>query len=88
MSNEDRKKNKSENKVGSFMNSVENKDSEGTRNSKVNSRGSNCDEKENLEKNYEYAEGYIKNNADRMTEEDLENLKEKQEHRKDQMDQL
>lgn len=70
------------------MKSVENKDSESKRNSVVNGRGSNCDEKENLEKNYQYAEGYIKNNADRMTEEDLGNLKEKQEHRKDQMDQM
>jgi len=42
----------------------------------------------NTEKRYIYAEGYLNNNADRMDEQTLKNAMEKQEHRKEQMEQL
>lgn len=40
----------------------------------------------NTEKRFKYAEGYLKNNADRMDEQTLKNAIEKQEHRKEQLD--
>ncbi|KXZ39700.1 hypothetical protein SAMN05661008_00622 [Alkalithermobacter thermoalcaliphilus JW-YL-7 = DSM 7308] len=40
---------------------------------------------ENLKQNYEYTEGYLNNNADHLDEETINNIKEKQQHRKDQM---
>lgn len=40
----------------------------------------------NTEKKFIYAEGYLKNNADRMDEQTLKNAIEKQEHRKEQLD--
>lgn len=40
----------------------------------------------NTEKRFLYAEGYLNNNADRMDEETFKNTKEKQEHRKEQLD--
>lgn len=49
---------------------------------------SNNNQKENTEKRLRYAEGYMKHNADRMSAETLKNTKEKQEHRKEQLDQL
>lgn len=45
-------------------------------------------EKENLKKNIQYGEGYIKHNADNMNKSDLENLKDKQENRKDTLNTL
>ena len=45
-------------------------------------------ETDNLQRNYEYSEGYIKNNEDHMNSTDLENLKKKQQNRKEQMDNL
>lgn len=50
--------------------------------------GGNGSELENLKKNYEFANGYIEHNADHMNPRDLENLKNRQENRKDQMDSL
>ena len=44
------------------------------------------DELENLKKNYEYTEGYLRHNADHMDPETLKKTKEKQEHRREQMD--
>ncbi len=43
------------------------------------------DEVENLDKNYHYTQGYLSHNEDHMNSEDIEKVKEKQEHRKDQM---
>lgn len=40
----------------------------------------------NTEKRYRYAEGYLRNNADKMDEETYKNAIEKQEHRKEQLD--
>lgn len=40
----------------------------------------------NTEKRYRYAEGYLRNNADHMDEETYKNAIEKQEHRKEQLD--
>jgi len=48
----------------------------------------NNDQKENTEKRLEYAEGYLKHNADHMDRETLKNTQEKQENRKRQLDQL
>ncbi|MFU0825004.1 hypothetical protein [Clostridium sp.] len=42
----------------------------------------------NLEKNYAYAEGYLEHNNDHMPKEDIENLKEKQENRREKMNEL
>lgn len=40
----------------------------------------------NTEKRFLYAEGYLNNNADHMDEQTFKNAKEKQEHRKEQLD--
>ena len=40
----------------------------------------------NTEKRFLYTEGYLNNNADRMDEETFKKAKEKQEHRKEQLD--
>jgi hypothetical protein len=45
----------------------------------------NTDEAEGLEKNYIFAKGYMEHNADHMPKEDLENLKGKQQNRRDKM---
>lgn len=44
--------------------------------------------KENTEKRLRYAEGYLNHNADHMDKETFKNTKVKQEHRKEQLDQL
>jgi len=44
------------------------------------------DEKENLKRNLEFTDGYLRNHSDHMEEETLRRTKEKQEHRKEQMD--
>lgn len=54
----------------------------------VHGEHSNHNQLENLEKRYNYTEGYLSHNADRMSQDTLENAKEKQKHRKEQMDQL
>jgi hypothetical protein len=51
-----------------------------------NNKNSTEDQLENLKKNYTFAKGYIEHNADHMDSKALENLNEKQENRKDQMD--
>jgi hypothetical protein len=43
------------------------------------------DELEGLEKNYEFAKGYMQHNADHMDSEALENMKEKQQNRRDKL---
>lgn len=43
---------------------------------------------ENTEKRFRNTEGYLNHNADHMGEQEFRNAKEKQEHRKQQMDQL
>ena len=48
----------------------------------------NNNQKENTEKRLRYAEGYLNHNADHMKEENLKNAKAKQEHRKEQLDQM
>lgn len=44
--------------------------------------------KENTEKRYRYTEGYLNNNSDHMDQEVYENAKQKQEHRREQLDTL
>jgi hypothetical protein len=51
-----------------------------------NAKNDTQDQLESLKKNYTFAEGYINHNADHMDKEALQNLKEKQEHRREQMD--
>lgn len=46
------------------------------------------DELDNLEKNYIYAEGYLEHNDEHMPKEDMKNLKEKQENRREKMREL
>ncbi len=48
----------------------------------------NNDYKENTEKRLLYSEGYMNHNADHMDPETFKNAKAKQEHRKEQLDQL
>lgn len=48
----------------------------------------NVDETANLQRNYEFTKGYLDENSDRMDNETLQRTKEKQEHRKDQLDNL
>ncbi|MBC8062662.1 MAG: hypothetical protein H7Y18_18675 [Clostridiaceae bacterium] len=45
-------------------------------------------EVDNLKRNYEFSEGYLNNNEDHMKSQDIKNLKEKQEHRKEELDRL
>lgn len=45
-------------------------------------------ELQNLKKNYSYAEGYLEHNKDHMPQEDIQNLKEKQENRKEKIEEL
>jgi beta-lactamase superfamily II metal-dependent hydrolase len=54
----------------------------------VTGEHSNNDELKNLKKRYKYTEGYIDHNEDRMDSNTLEMTKEKQEHRKEQMNWL
>ncbi len=44
------------------------------------------DERENLKRNLEYTDGYLENNASRMDKETLDNTREKQAHRKEQLE--
>ncbi|HQD49539.1 MAG TPA: hypothetical protein PLL17_00195 [Defluviitaleaceae bacterium] len=44
------------------------------------------DELKNVQKNYEYTQGYINHNIDHMDEETLKKTLEKQEHRKEQIE--
>ena len=48
----------------------------------------NNDYKENTEKRFLYSEGYLNHNAQHMDDRSFKNAKAKQEHRKEQMDQL
>lgn len=48
----------------------------------------NNDQKENTEKRLLYSEGYMNHNAEHMDNGDFKNAKAKQEHRKEQLDQL
>lgn len=41
---------------------------------------------QNVKQNYEYTQGYLDHNADQMDQKSLEQTKEKQAHRKEQMD--
>lgn len=43
---------------------------------------------QNTEKRFLYAEGYLNNNADHMDEDTFKKAKEKQEHRKEQLDSI
>ncbi|MDF2543295.1 MAG: hypothetical protein K0S47_3013 [Herbinix sp.] len=52
----------------------------------VHGENSSNNDQANLEKRYRYAEGYINHNADHMDQNALENAKEKQKHRKEQME--
>ena len=47
---------------------------------------SSDDEYENLNRNFEHTKGYLENNKDTMNPDTLKKTKEKQEHRKEQMD--
>lgn len=44
------------------------------------------DQLENVKRTYEFSQGYIDHNADHMSNKDLNNALEKQEHRREQMD--
>lgn len=48
----------------------------------------NNDYKENTEKRLRYAEGYMNHNAEHMDDKTFQNAKAKQEHRKEQLDQM
>lgn len=56
------------------------------KNNIVEGENSDSDEYENLNRNYEFTQGYIEHNKDHMSKEALKNTKEKQRHRKEQMD--
>ena len=53
-----------------------------------NTKNDTQDQLQSLKKNYTFAEGYINHNADHMDQKALNSLKEKQQNRKEQMDQL
>ena len=50
--------------------------------------GGPSDDVEGLERNMVFANGYLNHNADHMSEEDLQNLKQKQENRRETLDRL
>lgn len=50
--------------------------------------GGPTDEYNNIKQRIEFADGYMDHNADTMNEEDLKNLKEKQENRKETLDEF
>lgn len=50
--------------------------------------GGPTNEKENIQKNMFFSDGYINHNADHMSDVDLKNLKDKQENRKDTLNNL
>lgn len=52
----------------------------------VKGEHSNNNELDNVKKRYKYAEGYIQHNKDHMEDNTIEMTKEKQEHRKEQID--
>lgn len=52
----------------------------------VNGEHSNNNQLNNTKKNYKYTEGYLDHNADHMDSDTLEMTKEKQAHRKEQID--
>jgi len=54
----------------------------------ANGDNSSNDYKENTEKRYLYAKGYLEHNADHMDKQNFQNAMEKQEHRKEQLDSL
>lgn len=45
-------------------------------------------EYESVQKRYEYAQGYLQNNKDHINDKDLQRLKEKQEHRKERLNEF
>lgn len=53
-----------------------------------NKKNETKDQINNLKDNYAFAEGYINHNGDHMNEKAFENLKKKQENRREQLDQL
>lgn len=53
-----------------------------------NSKNDTKDQISNLKDNYTFAEGYINHNGDHMSDKAYNNLKKKQENRKEQLDQL
>lgn len=55
------------------------------KNNIIEGENANQDEYDNLNKNYEYTQGYIDHNKDHMSKEALKNTQRKQENRKDQM---
>lgn len=52
----------------------------------VNGEHSNNDQLKNVKKNFKYTEGYLDHNANHMDQDTLEMTKEKQAHRKEQID--
>ncbi|WMJ89736.1 hypothetical protein [Anaerocolumna sp. MB42-C2] len=54
----------------------------------VSGEHSNNNQVKNLEKRYEYTNGYLEHNKDHMDKEALKNTIEKQEHRKDQLNSM
>lgn len=53
-----------------------------------NPKNDTQDQLNNLRENYTYSEGYLNENSDHMNKQDLQNLKEKQQNRKEQIDQM
>lgn len=54
----------------------------------VSGKRSDNDEIEGLERNYTFAKGYMEHNKEHMDQEALENMKEKQQNRRDKMQEL
>jgi hypothetical protein len=54
----------------------------------VHGKNVNVDEVSDLQRNLEFTEGYLENNADSMDKETLRRTKEKQAHREEQIDNL
>lgn len=61
------------------------KEIENLKNVIVHGKHVNVDEVENLQRNYEFTSNYIKENSDHMDAKTLENTKEKQENREQQL---
>ncbi len=65
---------------------IRNEEIENIKNNITGNQSHNTDEFDNLKRNYEYTQNYLDNNKDHMKDEDIKNLEEKQQNRKDELD--
>jgi len=65
---------------------IRNEEIENIKNNITGNQSHNTDEFDNLKRNYESTQNYMENNSDHMSDSDIKNLKEKQQNRKEELD--